>query len=177
VPDCADVRRLARAAGAGGMLAAVARPQPVVAVLSSASVPAGWGADSSGALVPAGSGTVEATVAVPETGRYGLWLGGSFRDPIVVSVDGKRVESVRAQLNNFGQYAPLGEIALGRGSHTVGLRFEGSSLRPGSGGAQFAMGPLVLGRSSGGPGVTYVTTANARLLCGRRLDWIEALGP
>jgi hypothetical protein len=161
VPPCGEVLRLARAAGNGGRLAAVERPAVVVAQAARAT-----GADE----------TVEASVDVPAGGRHGLWLGGSFRDGLDVLVDGRRVSSLRHQLNNQGQYTPLGEADLSAGPHTVTLRFSGADLRPGSGGPPFQIGPLVLSTSTADLPVTVVTPANARSLCGRRLDWVEALG-
>jgi hypothetical protein len=38
------------------------------------------------------------------------------------------------------------------------------------------MGPLVLGSTPADFPVTYVQPSKARMLCGRNLDWIEALG-
>ena len=161
VPPCDEVLRLARAAGSGGRLAAVERPAVVVAQASRSTGDAE---------------TVEASVDVPAAGRYGIWLGGSFRDALEVSVDGRRASSLRHQLNNQGQYTPLGEASLSAGRHTVTLRFSGADLRPGSGGPPFGIGPLVLSTATADSPVTVVTPANARSLCGRRLDWVEAQG-
>jgi len=38
-------------------------------------------------------------------------------------------------------------------------------------------GPLVLGRTTADLPVTHVQASNARSLCGKNLDWVEALGP
>jgi hypothetical protein len=143
--------------------------------LSAASHPAGWRLDSAGELVPAGAGTVTALVPVPTAGRYGIWLGGSFRDRLEVDVDGRRVATLRNQLNYGGQYTELAEVTLRPGAHDVALRYGGPDLHPGSGGVQFGMGPLVLSRTTAEVPVTYVPAANARSLCGHSLDWVEAL--
>ena len=174
VPSCAQVLRLARLPGVG-MLAAVERPEVVVADLSQASFPAGWVAGG-GALVPNGAGTADLSVLVPRRGRYGIWLGGSFRDRLELEVDGRRLSTQRNQLNWSGLYTQLGEVELGPGVHRIALRYSGPDLRPGSGGPQFPMGPLVLGRTTADLPVRYVSPAKARALCGRRLDWVEALG-
>jgi hypothetical protein len=63
---------------------------------------------------------------VPRAGRYGLWLGGSFRRTVVALVDGHAVGSVHQQLNNEGQETLLGEATLGRGPQRVALRYGGS---------------------------------------------------
>ncbi|MDP9243515.1 MAG: hypothetical protein M3O77_00350 [Chloroflexota bacterium] len=176
VPSCADVLRLARVAGPTGLLAAVERPPSVVIDLSRGSVPHSWGFDQSGGVIPGGAGMLQTSARVPATGRYGLWLGGSFRDRLEILVDGRRVGTVRDQLNYSGQYTPFGVADLGPGSHVVMLRYSGPDLQPGSGGPQFAMGPLVLSTASADLPVTYVQPTAARMLCGRALDWVEAVG-
>jgi len=154
-------------------LAAVERPGVTTADLSQASFPGGWEARA-GELVPAGAGTVEASARVPRRGQYGVWLGGSFRDRLQSEVDGRPLSTRRNQLNWSGIYTQLGKVSLGPGVHRITLRYGGSDLRPGSGGAQFPMGPLVLGRTTAELPVTYVRPSAARSLCGKRLDWVEA---
>ena len=48
-------------------------------------------------------------------------------------------------------------------------------LRPGSGGPQFAFGPVALTRESDDGPVVTVPPAKARTLCGKTLDWIESV--
>ena len=177
VPSCAQVRRLAGLAGARGTLAAVQRPADVSLDLTRAVHPLDWGVGQPyGTLVPAGPGTVVGSVQVPVDGRWGVWLGGSYRDRLDASIDGRRITTVRGHLEHFGQYTDLGELGLARGTHSVVLRYGGRDLHPGSGGAQFEMGPLVLSRTTAELPVTYVPPADAqRRLCGKRLDWVEAL--
>ena len=161
VPDCAEVERLAGVAGEGGRLAAAVRPPVLVAEV----------ARSTGRKE-----TVEATVEVPGPGRYGIWLGGSFRDGLEARVDGRVVGDHRHRLDNEGGYTLLGEAELTPGTHTVTLHFSGPDLHPGSSGATFGIGPLVLSQTTAADApVTSVPAAQARELCGERLDWIEAL--
>jgi hypothetical protein len=47
---------------------------------------------------------------------------------------------------------------------------------PGSGGAQFPLGPLVLSRTTAATPVTVVSRDDAKSLCAQNLDWVEALG-
>ena len=54
------------------------------------------------------------------------------------------------------------------------LRYDTGGLRPGSGGQPFGLGPLVLSMATADLPVTYVRPTDARSLCGKRLDWIEA---
>jgi hypothetical protein len=176
-PSCADVLRLGRLAGNRGLLATVIRPPAIVLPLGIGSLPQGWTAGA-GRIVPAGSGTLEVAATVPQAGRYGVFLGGSFRDRLELTVDGRRLADMRAELNNNGQYTPMGEVELQPGRHVVTLHYSGPDLSPGSGGPQYVMGPLALGRTTAAVPVTYVSPARARTLCGRKnLDWIEALGP
>ena len=163
VPDCAEVERLAAVAGDGGQLAAVVRP-PVL----SANVARATGRAE----------TLEASVDVPRPGRYGIWLGGSFRDGLEARVDGRVVGRHRHLLSNEGGYTLLGEAELEAGTHTVMLRFSGPDLHPGSGGVAFGIGPLVLATTTAADApLTLVPAERARELCGKRLDWIEALKP
>jgi hypothetical protein len=175
VPRCADVLRLARLAGPNGVLATVDRAPAIVVDLSTTSVPRGWGVDEFGRLIPAGSGTVETAVDVTTPGRYGIWLGGSYRDRLEAKVDGSGVAVVRNHLEHYGQYTPLGEIELAPGRHRISLEYARPDWRPGSSGSQLEMGPLALGRTTADVPVRYVSPAEARTLCGKRLDWIEAL--
>jgi hypothetical protein len=174
VPSCADVRHLAGLAGSSGLLATVLRPADVSVDLSQALHPPGWGTGQ-GSLVPAGAGTVEASVQLPASGRWGVWLGGAYRDRLEAIVDGRRIAVVRNHLEHFGQYTQLGELELTRGTHRVTLRYGGPDLHPGSGGVQFEIGPLVLSRTTANLPVTYVRPSDAGSLCGKNLDWVEAI--
>jgi hypothetical protein len=172
------VLRLGRlAAASNGRIAAVVRPPVTVVDLSSGSVPAGWQAftDSPGAVYPSPSGTLEVAVDVPATGRYGIWLAGSFRRRLELSIDGRKLATAQHHLNHPGVDTPLGEAELTAGQHAIVLRYSAANLSPGSGGAPFALGPLVLSRYTADRPVTYVRPAGARSLCGKSLDWIEAV--
>ena len=175
---CTEVRRLAGLAAAnGGLLAAAVRPNPTVLLLASALHPAGWGtSDDPGILVPAGPGTVEARLDVRRAGRYSIGLGGSFRGELELTVDGTPTASTSHQLTTFGGYTPLGSVRLTAGVHSIALHYDDGGLRPGRSGAAFALGPLVLSRGDAARRVTYVQPEEADALCGRDLDWIEAVG-
>jgi hypothetical protein len=176
VPSCTDVLRLAtEAQNAGGRLATVLRPQrPTYVDLARSAHPSAWGVTGS-YFVPRGSGTASVSVTVPATGSYELWMGGSFRRTLTVTVDGHEVGSVSDQLNNTGQWTPLGLARLGAGRHDVVLDYGGSPLAPGSGGFPFNTGPLELSTTNAQLPVTYVNPADARSLCGKRLDWLEVV--
>jgi hypothetical protein len=127
-------------------------------------------------VFPTKDGAIAKGFTVPRAGRYGLWLGGSFRGRLRLYIDGRGVADARNRLKPNG-YEPLGPVLLGAGRHRLVLRYGGADLHPGSGGIQFGLGPLILSRGAEDAPVLYVPSAQARALCGRDLDWIEALRP
>lgn len=167
VPSCASVLQVASvAAAAGGRLAYVARPAAIVG-----SLPAG--------LYPDRAGSIRTVVNVTAPGTYGVWLGGSFAAQFRLSVDGRTRGAARHRLEHPGQYVQLAELPLSRGRHTLDLTYDGPSiLHPGSA-AQlvYPSGPLVLGTTTAELPVRYARPSAARSLCGRRLDWLEAVRP
>jgi hypothetical protein len=179
VPACGAVRELARRAGPGGTLAAAERPPVETIPLQDTSHPSAWQwADYPHTLLPVTPGTIEAEVAAPRDARYEIWLGGSVRPQVDLTVDGRRVGEVRHQLNNQGEYVLLGRARLGAGHHSLAVRFHGADLHPGSGGSPSPVGPLQL--SAGDAAQTRVIqlpSERAAELCGKPWDWIEALAP
>jgi hypothetical protein len=178
-PRCADVSRLARIAGRNGRLAYVRRPHPVVIDLTGTAHPPNWVAapEQPGGISPLGSGAVDVMVTAPNAGRYGIWIQGSFRRELDLSVDGRRVTSERNELSHGSQFVPLGSVELTAATHEVRLSYGGEDLRPGSDGPPMPLGPLVLSTATADRPVEYLPSTNAGSLCGQRLDWIEALGP
>ncbi|HEX4520703.1 MAG TPA: hypothetical protein VH063_14065 [Gaiellaceae bacterium] len=176
IPACSDVKSLGQiAATAQGTLIASERPDAVVVPLSSASRPPNWTLDADGTVVPHGSGVLFVRVEVPATGRYGVWLGGSFRDTVSISADTAAVGSRTAQLSENGQSAPFGSVKLSKGSHVFAIAYSRNRLRPGGGSYPFGIGPLELGSPAAQAKLVTVAPADAASLCGRSLDWIEAV--
>jgi hypothetical protein len=179
VPRCAAVRALARRARPRGRVAAVRRPTARVVPLARADRPSGWGAagDGRNRVLPRGSGAISTRISVPDTDRYAIWVGGSVRSRVEVEIDGELVGTARHQLNNSGQYIGLGSERLARGDHRLAIRLAAADWRPGSGGQPLAIGPLAIGRAEAPDAeISRVAPRHARRLCGRRWDWIEALG-
>jgi hypothetical protein len=178
VPPCSEVLRLAGLAGAnGGRLAAVPRPPVTVVPLDTTGHPPSWTTypGSPGVIYPSRSGTLRTAVTVPSAGRFGFWMLGSFRRRLELFVDGRHVASARHRLMHPGGATPLGSAVLGRGTHGITLRYSAANLSPGSGGVAFPLGPLLVGRAAEAQRVVEVAPADARSLCGRDLDWVEAL--
>ena len=178
-PRCADVSRLAQIAGRDGKLAFVRHPHPVVLDLTQAARPSDWvpAPEQPGGISPLEAGTLDATVTVPIAGRYGLWIQGSFRRELDLSIDGRRVGAGRDELSHGSQFVQLGSVELGAGAHELKLSYGGEDLLPGSDSPPTPLGPLVLSTATADRPVEYLPSAEAGALCGQRLDWIEALGP
>lgn len=174
-PDCADVRRFAEAAGPAGSVAYVSRPPNVVFLLSEFEHPPDWTDPSSDKLLPDSEGTAALRIQLPAAGRWQVWLGGSVPGEVDLLVDGQKVGSTRQRLN-YGYYMDLGQLDLTSSSHLVELRFHGSDLHPGSANPAAPVGPLVFSSAEAADEIVeYLPSSRAEDLCGRRLDWIEAL--
>jgi hypothetical protein len=114
---------------------------------------------------------------LPRAGEYGFWLGGLFRDRFTLSVDSRRVGSAADQLNTTAQLTPLGQAHLAAGDHDLELSRSRRALAPGGRGPQFLPLRLETGQPAAATRVVTVSPARAASLCGRSLDWIEAVGP
>lgn len=176
-PSCGEVLRLAGLAGPDGTLAAVERGPNASASLSASARPADWiptEADSPD-VVPNGPGIAELQLDLPRGGRFSVYIQGSTRNLLSVEIDGNEVGSVSKQLNESRQFLYFGDAALNPGLHDVRIELEGQSLAPGSGGPPEPIGPLVLSPTANeDPPILEVPASEARSLCGKHLDWIEA---
>jgi hypothetical protein len=81
---------------------------------------------------------------VSRTGRYSIWVGGSFRNRLSALIDGRAIGVQTDQLNNSAQYTSLGSAILTTGLHDVELRYSSNVFAPGSGGSEYGLGPLIL---------------------------------
>jgi hypothetical protein len=179
IPQCSDVLRLGRLAAArGGVLAAVERPPAIVIDADGTTgAPESFGryGEPRDVLYSPGS-PVDARFSVPSAGSYGIWVGGSFRTRVRVSIDGRPAGSARNVLQWPGNLVHVADEPLGSGSHTFRVEYGGSDLRPGSAGTPpFGLGPFAVAQGIQARQVTYVEPARARSLCGKSLDWVEAL--
>ena len=174
-PKCGQVRQLA--AGAKSRLAYVERPQLPVFLTAKANLPRFWGVDGTGPtnIRPYGAGTLTGSLDVPAGARYTVWLQGSFGRPTVVRIDGRRVGSAKHELNPRGQYARIGEVTLTPGTHSIQISRGTGNLYPGDGGRNRLIGPLVLDPATDTRTVKQLPASRWRDLCGRSLDWVEAI--
>ena len=156
VPRCSDVLRLARLPGVTS-LATATRPQAI------------W------LGYPPISGESRVSVTLAASGQYAAWLGGDWYGLSSISVDGHEVGARRMELNWPGNFTDLGTVELAAGRHEVTIRSVRGGWRPGSAGTPFSYGPAALSAVDTREPVETVVPADARSLCGRRLDWVEAL--
>jgi hypothetical protein len=152
-PVCSQLLQLA---GRGASIAAVARNDPVLVL----PVPA------PGQKIP---------FMLQRGDRYSIWLAGSIRDDVDVLVDDLRIGGAGYHLNNEGQFVELAGAMIGPGRHELELRFVHPPLRPGVDGPDYGAGPLVVSVAVPRRAVSVIPPAQAKTLCGRALDWVEAL--
>jgi hypothetical protein len=174
IPVCAEVRQLAEEVGAGGELVAARAGTPIAIGFSTASKPPDWTLPSSYTVAPGGSGRLSETFDVPG-GEYELWFGGAVFGGLNLSLDGRKVASERAIIENTDGLEPVGSVNLTPGKHRLELDYSGASLYPGSAPQPWAIGPLELEAPEDGDlGTVTVRPGDYRRLCERRWDWVEA---
>jgi hypothetical protein len=113
---------------------------------------------------------------VRSDGTYGVWVGGSFSSALTAAIDGHRIGQQRNQTEWPGNFLNFGSRHLAPGHHLLVIKHSGPDWRPGSAAKQpFGLGPFVIAQGTDDRDVTIVQPNNARSLCGKSLDWIEAL--
>ncbi|MBK5232244.1 MAG: hypothetical protein JJE13_04595 [Thermoleophilia bacterium] len=175
VPTCAKVKAVAARAGAGGRVAAATRAPNGIGDFTS--YPDGWVPDPAGGTVtPTSDGTATADIEIPASGEYDVFVGGSARGKVALTIGGIPMGSIRNRLNNNAQYIEFGKFDLGAGPQQAVLQYEqGGPLRPATGGYPFGLGPIIVSPVQNRTQVTSLPASQAAQLCGQRLDWIEAL--
>jgi len=182
VPDCKAVMHLASLASAAhGVLATVFRPEAIVIQPSGViGVPKHFIPHDYGELY----GLVHKTNAykkilpftVRSGGKYKVWVGGSFSSTLTAKLDGHRIGRQRNQTEWPGNFLYFGKAHLTRGSHTLEIKHSGPDWGPGSAAAEsFGLGPFVIAQGTDDRNFTKVQPKAARSLCGKSLDWVEAL--
>lgn len=121
-------------------------PTPPILTAAYRPLPAGWAVtgDRPPLVHTAGAGTVAGHVTVRATGRYEVWLSGSFGRDVTVRIDGAHVGAVGNQLSQPAGWIELASLPLRRGRHRVEIVRGGASLAPGSGGGPRRVGSVVL---------------------------------
>jgi hypothetical protein len=169
---CAEIHGAARAAGAGGRLTFPRTPRLVLIDPRRTRHSANWGKLPFG-ITLTGPGRLSASLGVPSSGRYLLWFNGQFARPLHVRVDGRDVGQVAYETGGDGNYARPLEVRLDAGTHDLRLSKGGGTLHPGDSAPSqlftIALQPLA------GDTLDSTAASNWRSLCGRPLDWVEAV--
>ena len=175
VPPCTEIAVVASRAGRGGTVAAALAPEVASAVFTD--FPKEWVPDPAvGTVTPLSDGTAQAVATLPSSGRWQVWIGGSARGAVSVTINGIDAGSTRSRLNNNGQFIELDELDLPAGDLRIEVEYsQGGFPRPGTGAYPFGLGPVVLSQAVESDRVVRVAPADFRELCGQRLDWVAAL--
>jgi hypothetical protein len=126
-------------------------------------------------------GEMNGQVELPVDGDYTIYLRGSVGRPVSVSIDGKKIGTVKWEEAYPGNYMPLGLHDLKAGIHKIHVARGGGSPLPGTGNeigsasTTGLVGPLAF-LPSGQEKLITVSKARAQELCedGTTLmDWME----
>jgi hypothetical protein len=159
--------------------------QPTFAALVPTTVatrPGNWGVSPFVAGQPATfltliqtSGTLTGNVRVPTTGRYEVWVQGSFSRRLIVRIGRSFVSSFRHETGTVGQFVPAGTTQLTAGTQPVIVQRPPQYYAPGNVMAGDMLGPVVIAPVGPPPPVQTIAPGGARSLCGRPLQWLEVI--
>ena len=175
-PQCEGVRALAARARPNDRLVAASHPETVLAdPLNAGLRPPGWvpNVDPPGTVTPVTPGKMQFQQRTG-SGRFGVWLRGSFGRPTAVYVDDRKIGDAD-EINTPGQWEQVGEVELTEGEHRIKLERPGAFPAPGNS-WRGVLGPVALERV-GPTRLTTVSPDEATRLCGREWDWIELVRP
>ena len=175
---CSAVERVARIAGRHHVDVVVARPVERVPVDIFRALHPTWVADhpTRVGLLMTPKGSLTATVVVPHSGQWSVWVQGEIMPRIGVAVDGRRVAELGDEVsgNAFNpDTAPPPTVTLAAGAHTLAISRGATSAAPGDGGSAI-LHAVFLTPAGSHEVVQAVAPARWRSLCGQRYDWLEA---
>ncbi|WP_354699224.1 hypothetical protein DSM112329_04934 [Paraconexibacter sp. AEG42_29] len=178
-----DLATLAREASeAGGELRYVPRADAVsfVPAVASMGFSGKWSVDDTDPQVLRMAGIGQATGAVDfgRGGRREVWVEGSIGRRVSVSIDDRTIGSVAYHLNGRRTGELVATIDVPAGRHKVRAVSSGGSLHAGNGGQNRLLGPIsFVTPDAAGASFKTIAPSRWRQLCGRSLDWVEAVGP
>ena len=177
--QCSRIGRLAGVATrTHASLIAADRPQLVDVPLAHASRSAGWRRLARGIFM-SGPGRLSIGFALPDSGRWRLWLQGQIMPAVGVAIDGHRIASVGAQLDGhsvvLNTLSPLA-ATLAAAHHLLSLTRGDFSPAPGDGGAA-TLYAAFLTPAQVGPevGLTAVQPGRWRSICSRSHERVEVV--
>ena len=159
------------------MASSPAAPAPTVVTAEFTDFPPDWVPDpAGGTLTPLSDGVATAESTLPASGEWQVWIGGSARGEVSVTVNGVEAGSVRNSLNNNSQFIELDRLRLEAGPQRIEVTYEQGGLpRPATGAYPLGLGPVVMSRRGPNSEVKKLPAGRFAELCGERLDWVEAL--
>jgi hypothetical protein len=173
-PSCTTLKRFAQR-HAGAKLAAARAPSAVIALLSKRLLPTGWRSlkQAPGAALPSGSGIVRTSVVLPRNGRWRVWMGGGVAGRLTITVDGRQIATTDNRVNRAREYESVATVPLAAGRHRVSIRYDEELLA--DSGKDHVFGPVAFTEAGPPAEPIYLSARDVDLLCGHRLDWIEAV--
>jgi hypothetical protein len=178
IPQCRQVRSLARVAQHDGKRLVVAeRPPNIVLNMAEAARSPNTAilSDLEGQpqLAMGPPARVELSFRVPKSGRYRLWFGGDMDRPLHVSMDGRLIGTPREQFGGDENKYPVAVVTLRAGKHKLTMLRGGGTLQPGDRASAVIDGGILEPLGAERETVRSVTSNGWHSLCGRWLDWIE----
>ncbi len=179
ISERAAARLSRNARRAGGLLAYAPRARPPVFLATRHPRPLRWEGFGNfpEALLSDGPSNINAPIEIPRSGRYHVWVEGSFARRIEIGVDGRPLPRTPSGLNLPGGYASLGVVSITRGRHSVTIRQRGGDLAPGTGGYLSSLrhiGPIFFNPIANERfPVREIDPSRWRELVGVRADWLE----
>jgi hypothetical protein len=176
--ECSRIHGLVRAAGVHRAQLIAAESSELVRIsLADSAHPSRWGHERQG-LVMLRAGTLTADFALPTAGVWDVWVQGQIMPTVRLSLDGRPLASIGAQLSGNSlvpDTAPPLPARLAAGAHRLTLsRGGGFSLPPGDGGSA-VLDAIFLTPTAAHPEgqLRSLPLSRWRALCGRRYDWVE----
>lgn len=177
IVPCQAIRKLAdRARVAGGSLRYATRaPVVVVDPAFARKLPGAWGRLEGGGIGFGSPGRVNQPFEIDRGGRYRVWLKGDFGRRLTISVDGERVGEAAYETGNAGNYARPFDVTLAAGRHVLTIDRPGGGLEPGDGSPSRLLAVVFEPLASQPNAVRALPAGDWRQLCGRPVDWVEAV--
>jgi len=181
VSEPAARRWAQRARRLRGRIAYVPRARPPVFLATRHPRPVRWAGFGNfpEALLSDGPSNIRAPIRIPRSGRYHVWVEGSFARRMAIGLDGRRFAHTPSGLNNPGAYVLLDTLSIKRGRHEIFIRQRGGDLRPGTGGYRSSLrhiGPIYFNPVANERfRVRVIDPSRWRDLVGLRADWLEVV--
>ena len=175
VPTCSSVSTfLADRSKTEKIYMAVRNPVYIVD-FTAGELPSNWQpmASYTGGVHFAGPGAFNRNFSVNATGRYSMWIAGSYPGRLRVLVDGTQVYSGNSVFeSNLYLTNPLSSVDLSTGSHVLTVIYDSPRLMSGSDSAS-EFGPIYFANQTAGDvRVKPVSISRIPELCKLNLDWI-----